>query len=717
MSEWIRERVVNPFVQQSRQQSAGRHAGRTVQGTIVGIKRTKRVGEAKSRAKYSSLQQCHQPSQRGSCSKLKQPTLGQHFVNRPLPQPPALPAGEKEDDEMASTTLFESHTDGHSSAFDTTGPASLTNRSPVSASTRKRKGIDEQSLVGGERTPSKRVRISSRRSDDERPASGPDFDEPPGARLIVMSQSKARRKLQKSSSGSARLISDDETQTLDWDGDSVAASTPPQKRMLRIKCRSTAFAPAISPSKRRALIEQSAKDTAMQQHRRSKGPLTSIDNLSASNSLEVRSSSQSSGREKTPSPLRKGFSLIHLDQSLDASNSNTDDDIEDFEGPPSPLSERSVHCSRRMAGAIALSPISKRRIYAFETQHQDADAGGDTSDTTVRAAGFNSDCVERASSYTSIGDGQQSGTSDQKFFRARHGRDQPNDASSSQTAPGGSWSADDGREFVEPVVALDVERKQGTLEGWGLSKDTSVKSMVNAELLDGNVRESGMYAQDKHVSSGNTTLDMFTGPTPTLRDDETQPLPWELESMEAADSLEQLDVEHDAQHTVLHQATQRQIGHPRSQWEVLDKVWSGHLGDGEAKTTPTRTSRLQSSLDRFGFTRTAEGDDRRGTVRGTSPMSEAEDVPSDADEEVDTGAAREFEPRRSISQALRLRFDDAFERESQLSETQPLPWDDCVEKAPCVSPDDVQWPSQEMALSIPSDSDLDSQVRQFFDVL
>jgi hypothetical protein len=146
--------------------------------------------------------------------------------------------------------------------------------------------------------------------------------------------------------------------------------------------------PAISPKKRKSLINDSAWETAMQQHRSwersSSSPLRDINNLPVSPKktpekiLERSVKAPQTDTKRTPSRLRHGYSMLAFDEEnyLKLQSSDAEEEEEEEQENDglisaecsSPSAERQERAVLHSGLAYKRSPRSNKKVYAEETQ-------------------------------------------------------------------------------------------------------------------------------------------------------------------------------------------------------------------------------------------------------------------------------------------------------------------------------------------------------------
>lgn len=710
MLDWIQERPIPAIDRTNKSLKSKKGTLGGIQSSLSGIRR--RVTR-KSLPSFNSSQ-THTSSQKENkiLPDHKQSTLDNHFTSSSHSDEDLLT--DKGDVEMS----FASHLNAnkgaqHSSLFGSLQSHLSTHQSGKTIGKRRK-------------TDSGDVRSTRITEEDKEPVKRRKTSQTSFESIISSANDNEARKLYDQPQAAT-----DETQPLAWSSDEEQSikskqSTPVQKRKIKPRKRTkSAFAPAISPSKRKTLIEQSAKDYAMQQARRNeRNALSPIENQCDSRRLGFLdpSCNQSLGqfRDKTPSPLRKGFSIVQVGDgdyfSQDVPDSDEEDDLDMLGNPKSPLMSRTLplqkaHGTRRTQSSPAKT---RQRIYAYETQAASQMKGG---------LGILT---------------EEDGTEEDKSL-AYHEGDASNAVGSSQTAPGGSWpgqirSADRQTEqeeidnisrhsSVDEANEAQSNESQGKLtapfhygetymsespETGGNMMDETFRMPSSQELPDlrttltkRNLRSASKKGDNTEVSKA----DAFNTTSP-LSDVETQPLPWEdefAESVPLKSSKEKASKNSNKQNTPRYSAG----------WTDLSQVWSGHI-DFDKNATKKRKSQHQSSLNSFGFSRIAKVP-QQSDVQHTV-MSDPENIDSDDDELDLLSTTKEDEPKSQVlpRSSNRLQLSDEGSRVKSIS---PQPKRVNQDRSSSRQPEPINLSSSQDVLSIPSDSGLDSQIRHFLDGL
>lgn len=642
MLDWIQERPIPSIDRTKKSLTNKRGSLGGIQSSLSGIKRKaarKSLPSLSSQTQTSSSDSSnsYQQKENKSLQDSKQSTLHNHFTGQASSEHSNgdLPI-EKGDVKMS----FASHLNANKGAQHSSLFGSLQSHLSTHSSGKtigKRQKTDTGDVRSSRTTEEDKEPVKRRRTSQN------SFENV----LSPSSENEDRRLYDQPQEGNREPSSDsatDETQPLAWSSDeeqSVKAKqpSPAQKRKIKPKRRTkSAFAPAISPSKRKTLIEQSAKDYAMQQARRNqRNALSPIENQCDSKRLGYldASSYQSIGafRDKTPSPLRKGFSIVQVGNgdyfSPKLLESDEEDDLDMLDGPTSPLMSRMMPFQNLYEKKRAQSSPAKtkQRIYAYETQAASQQKSGlgilteeDSDQSMANEAGEASNAV-----------------------------------SSSQTAPGGSWPG--------PTRSENGQTEQ---------EETSLHSDV-----------------------------------------ETQPLAWEDEFAEDEcrapnESMTLKPSKKKASQNVAKQKTPRYS----AGWNDLSQVWSGHI-DADKTVTEKRKSQTQSSLNSFGFSRMAK-ETQESDVQHAA-MSDPENV--DSDDELDCLGATfedEHESKALPRSSNRLQLDD---ESSLVTARSPQTKSVTRNRTSSRHSKPINLSSSQDALSIPSDSGLDSQLRHFLDKL
>lgn len=492
---------------------------------------------------------------------------------------------------------------------------------------------------------------------------------------------------------------EDETQPLPW-SPSLSIKSPSLASPLRSpkKVRARPRANAISPSKRRSLIEQSAKEVAVRQHMQSVGSSSSTSHIYLHRSPSILlqspsplSTSPKEAQASTPSPLRAGFSLIDLsftDQMADKQDDEADEsnsDTAEEELLSSPLGGRSTSLGRFR---YALSPSSKRRIYAFETQPQDLPREFNDSMNLVATSAQDTDrhAWPRAPDNARHQDGDKTSSSTLSpppELDPKH--------ESSQTESGASWAAqrtadsdvkdENDVERGETHVSGDTspdEVGDSTYQDSQFAGDLTLlpckitRSVSTSKSPSGQTVEKGL-TQTQACADARKDDDATSSPLSRDADSQTQPLPWLASEQQPI--LKGQDTSPNERQE-LRKPRQAQAG-----WADVEKVWSSVLTDctnAEVRIHEGRCDlKSQSSLTRFGFAsvpaRRAEAAPPDGPP---SPMSDPEEVCSDDgqidDDYVDSQVATC--PSLLSTGQRKLRLDT--EVSNAESETQSLTWNE-----------------------------------------
>lgn len=435
----------------------------------------------------------------------------------------------------------------------------------------------------------------------------------------------------------------EDTQPLAW-----ATRTPKRKQR-------NSHAPAISPNKRRTLIEQSAKDVAFHQHTKERQL-----------SDDVRSSPLHSRNEAPSSPLRNTFALSYYEgESSTNGDSATLPETIHEELCRSPLSERGKRTNFLSQIEYPRSPRSHKIIYAYETQ-ADPSLQSFSTDEFVDLSESNN--AEDSFKYLSTAQ-HVNEKSTCIGARESYGKVQNSSPPSSQTAQGGSWSAESPPHHCGQTLAESLT-----------SRNRHESSTTDSTSID-------VKAQ------GNPTI--FCPQVPgTVPEEETQPLSWD-------DNHSDFEGWRDLEN-VSRSPSKRRI---QQDWANVHRVWTGVLTDrtNVEKHKQGQSSTKQSQLDRFGFC--ASATTSLAPLQTISPravtLSDAEDVLSDFEEEIgDTTLDAAY-----VQPQLMLQHEGAFSE----SETQSLPWEDDLSGI-CASPSASVSCSE---LSLPSDSGLDVRLDDF----
>ena len=452
-----------------------------------------------------------------------------------------------------------------------------------------------------------------------------------------------------------------------------APRTPHRKK----KARLGPPAPAISPSKRKLLVAESAKDAAMQQHwtsERSSSPLQSIENVVRSAKRDSETVAGASNRAMitlTPSKLRHGYSMLAfdndalygLDENSVGGSSLDDGTDEEGEGsePASPSAARMGRAGPPLGLPYVRSPRSSKRIYAQETQMPQV-SPSERRGPEAETATLHESAV--------LDDSDDLSSPPPRLPSPRQGSSMPREEGaiqSSQTAPGGSFS------LAQETARPDKCKRSSVLETY----------MSDEEDCEGEGKRRGHGDETYRLPSSE---DMQTPSAPkerkqTLRshskttvlqssnnpDDDTQPLPWRSPTA-------------DREGDVQGQGRDSTRRHTASSWADVNKVWM-QVDVTRPDTGRERNVQHQSSLARFGFER------KKGAKRGRSSVELCSDVVFNSDDEVDSDCG-----------------DD----------TQPLPWADEHDDNGAQSSGESQ---PALSLLLPSEGDLDSQTRHFLDDL
>lgn len=531
----------------------------------------------------------------------------------------------------------------------------------------------------------------------------------------------------------------DETQPLAWSSDEEQNLKPKQqsptpRRKVKLKRNAkSAFAPAISPSKRKTLIEQSAKDYAIQQARRNlRGALSPIENQcdTRRNSSLDPSIHQSISHlcDKTPSPLRKGFSVIQLVEddyfSQDTHYSDEEDDLDMLGGPTSPLMSCKLPFQKGHGIESQSSPPkAKQRIYAYETQALPN--------------------VTEGLGIVAEEDSQKANKEQGKNVREKEA-EAGNDIDSSQTAPGGSWPGQTEHAIkpAEQEESLRMSRKSSLDQSKEPQKECSPPfqygetyvSDSSDDVCDNVIDETFRMPSSQNIADYDLTVTKRTlrsasnkresdgasdfktnifDASSSLTDAETQPLPWEDY---LADQSHHKDKPEQDSHKKALQNGKKQ-GTPRysAGWNDLSQVWNGHLDLKNNSASKKKKKRhQQSSLNSFGFSRSAKNTQETDTQQGL--MSDPENVDSDDD-------LNPLSATNNDNDALPISPQGTSQSHNRLQlyveGEYPLPSNGKSSdfSAQQTRSANVAGSSSQSALSIPSDSGLDSQIQNFLSEL
>ncbi|PWN38285.1 uncharacterized protein FA14DRAFT_159921 [Meira miltonrushii] len=727
MLDWIQERPIPSTDRTNKPLPSKRGTLGGIQSSLSGIKRKvtrKSLPNISSQAQISSSASfnAYQQKENKSLHDNKQSTLHHHFTG----QGSSVQSNEdlltdKGDVEMS----FASHLNANKGAQHSTLFGSLQSHLSSHSSGKtigKRRKTDTGDVRSSRTTEEDKEPVKRRRTSQtsfENVLSSSSEDE--GRRLYDQPKEHNREL--------ASASATEETQPLAWSSDEEQSikpkqPSPVQKRKIKPKRRTkSAFAPAISPSKRKTLIEQSAKDCAMQQAKRNqRNALSPIENQCDSKRIGFLDpcSYQSIGalRDKTPSPLRKGFSIVQVGNgdyfSHDEPDSDEEDDLDMLGGPTSPLMSRMMPFSNSLEKKRAQSSPAKtkQRIYAYETQAASQLKSG-------LGILTEEDSME-------MDDNRDNGMETQEGEAS-------NAVGSSQTAPGGSWPGQtrSGDRQTEQEVTDSISRKASVSEANESQRKSSPpfryeetymsetpeagdniidetfrlpSSQELPDLRTAVTKRTLRSVSKKRDSNGADKTDAFDT-TSSLSDVETQPLAWEDEFAEdppLKTSKKKASQKHGKQNTPRYSAG----------WNDLSQVWSGHI-DTDKTVAKKRKSQTQSSLNSFGFSRTAKGTQESDIQHAA--MSDPENV--DSDDELDCLGATlddEHESQAPPRSSNRLRLDNEGSRATATS-LQPKSFTRNRSSSRQSKP--VNLSSSQDAMSIPSDSGLDSQLRHFLDEL
>lgn len=446
--------------------------------------------------------------------------------------------------------------------------------------------------------------------------------------------------------------------------------TPRRKTPFRRE--SNTPAPAISPSKRKTLIVDSARDVAVQQHRqwqRSSSPLQPIDNVANPRSAQKKDSPPSrSGTRLTPSKLRHGYSMIAFahDQGLSSTEHDEEEEEEEYssvevEDSPSPSAERQERAVATPKNVPDRDSTRQKKIYVEETQYpsvnrlfqqeMEQDKATSVSTDTVFSTELNSRDANLQKGQSLFGISESLSSPPPSSSTEPEVEAKETELKSSQTAPGGSFSFPEGDAIIKEA---------------GMT--TAIESYISEEVDEDERRHVG----DETFKLPSSEEIAEKEEENEYEGDETQPLPWSP-----------CNERNEKRKTV---STSERV---RASWVDVGRVWSQVPLDEEEVEEPEKDH--QASLHNFGF-EVNKIEKKRKAVEMTN------DIDFDSDEGLDSD--EEF-------QQDSIEGDAPPQEEEDNQATQELPWEEEDEGTGRSSPFSL----------LPSEGDLDSQARQFLENL
>lgn len=479
---------------------------------------------------------------------------------------------------------------------------------------------------------------------------------------------------------------------------SQQSRTPRRKSPWRKE--TTTPAPAISPSRKRTLIVDSARDVAVQQHRqwqRSSSPLQSIDNTVASPRSAQKKESPPSrqGTRLTPSKLRHGYSMMALvqnEKSEDDGEGEEEDDSINVEDSPSPSAERHERAVATPKNVSSRNTDRQKRIYVQETQHSPAnrlfrqEIVQDREESVNTNRSYSADIISEQVLFTdvdlqkgaSLFDNLESLSSPPPSTTGLGMRAEEAELKSSQTAPGGSFNLSNDvlvtaiDSYVSEEEEIDEDqRRQAGDETFKLPSSQDLETPIKVADIKSRLRSSTktIHMQPNHITEPLEEDEQDES-------DETQLLPWSPCN------------EQNEQRRAI--STKERV---RASWNDVSRVWSQvSLNDEDDVVGALQSEKgdHQTSLRSFGF-----------EVNKVQKKRKAVEMNKDIDFDSDEGLDSDEE----FPEDYESKFTHYEEKEQA---TQVLPWEGQEEEgAERSSPFSL----------LPSEGDLDSQARQFLDNL
>ncbi|UZJ54422.1 hypothetical protein CBS101457_003742 [Exobasidium rhododendri] len=529
-------------------------------------------------------------------------------------------------------------------------------------------------------------------------------------------------------------------------------TTPVHRGKQRGKEMGNKPQPAISPKKKKLLINDSAWETAMQQHRSwersSSSPLRDIKNSISSSIKDPVKESETSANsnrldaQRTPSRLRHGYSMLLFDENayrgLQSSDCENEEGLERegllSEECPSPSAERRERAEATSGLPYTRSPRSNKKVYAKETQRQDNSSPLPRDESLIGEDGMTEEeregnCLSEQLVSPSVAKHpkQKKVTPSRKstsvslppsLCSSAHSRSSKEEKqqSSSQTVPGGSFSVQSQRTRM---------KAQGTVGTWAetyMSEEDEDDLRVLCEVGDETYKypsSEGLSTPVKNgvekraaLRSNSNAFQAQDDPVAVdgeIVDEETQPLPWSPCDDGLGNGGGRVIVLGQKRKGKDSPNSSKKMRVSQS-WADVNRVWS-QVGLSQGNVTIQRDA-VQCDLHSFGFQRKPSEASRSKSGLRIVEMSTA--VQFDSDEEVESDVEQAQEEGRE-------REGERAEGGEELQEvTQPLHWVDDDDDDDEVGirrehgqEEQADGEEQTDSYFLPSQGDLDTQTRHF----